>query len=95
MTEFNFPVGVCHVSVLYAPRTSPCALYIIKMRNLFQNMELDLVIDVHAHSSLHGVFTYGNAYDDVYRSGRIFLNFLIRITRTARRASDVKTYAEI
>lgn len=33
----------------------------------FQNMELDLVIDVHAHSSLHGVFTYGNAYDDVYR----------------------------
>lgn len=35
--------------------------------DLFQNMELDLVIDVHAHSSLHGVFTYGNAYDDVYR----------------------------
>ncbi|XP_025404712.1 cytosolic carboxypeptidase 6 isoform X2 [Sipha flava] len=32
-----------------------------------ENMELDLVIDVHAHSSLHGVFTYGNAYDDVYR----------------------------
>lgn len=30
-------------------------------------MELDLVIDIHAHSSLHGVFTYGNAYDDVYR----------------------------
>ncbi|XP_060844938.1 cytosolic carboxypeptidase 6-like isoform X1 [Rhopalosiphum padi] len=32
-----------------------------------ENMELDLVIDMHAHSSLHGVFTYGNAYDDVYR----------------------------
>ncbi|XP_050529573.1 cytosolic carboxypeptidase 6-like isoform X2 [Daktulosphaira vitifoliae] len=32
-----------------------------------EKMELDLVIDVHAHSSLLGVFTYGNTYNDVYR----------------------------
>jgi len=30
-------------------------------------MELDFVLDLHAHSSLHGVFVYGNTYDDVYR----------------------------
>ena len=30
-------------------------------------MELDFVLDLHAHSSLQGVFVYGNTYDDVYR----------------------------
>lgn len=30
-------------------------------------MELDMVIDLHAHSSLMGSFIHGNAYDDVYR----------------------------
>jgi len=34
---------------------------------LFQDMELDFVLDLHAHSSLQGVFVYGNTYDDVYR----------------------------
>jgi len=29
--------------------------------------ELDTVVDLHAHSSLHGLFVYGNSYDDVYR----------------------------
>ncbi|CAI6353083.1 unnamed protein product [Macrosiphum euphorbiae] len=45
-----------------------------------ENMELDLVIDMHAHSSLHGVFTYGNAYDDVYRLDGVFskLNYMPR-----------------
>ncbi|XP_068082108.1 cytosolic carboxypeptidase 6 [Anabrus simplex] len=32
--------------------------------------ELDMVIDLHAHSSLQGVFIYGNTYDDVYRYER-------------------------
>ncbi|XP_042229939.1 uncharacterized protein LOC121871568 [Homarus americanus] len=32
--------------------------------------ELDLVLDLHAHSSLLGTFIYGNSYDDVYRHER-------------------------
>lgn len=40
---------------------------------LFQDMELDFVLDLHAHSSLQGVFVYGNTYDDVYRCENLFL----------------------
>ena len=29
--------------------------------------ELDTVLDIHSHSSLLGLFVYGNSYDDVYR----------------------------
>ncbi|XP_045119371.1 cytosolic carboxypeptidase 6-like [Portunus trituberculatus] len=32
--------------------------------------ELDLILDLHAHSSLLGTFIYGNSYDDVYRHER-------------------------
>ncbi|XP_053650195.2 cytosolic carboxypeptidase-like protein 5 [Cherax quadricarinatus] len=32
--------------------------------------DLDLVLDLHAHSSLLGTFIYGNSYDDVYRHER-------------------------
>ncbi|CAG7659346.1 unnamed protein product [Allacma fusca] len=32
-----------------------------------KTLELDMVIDMHAHSSLMGTFIYGNSYDDVYR----------------------------
>ncbi|XP_071522054.1 LOW QUALITY PROTEIN: uncharacterized protein [Panulirus ornatus] len=32
--------------------------------------QLDLVLDLHAHSSLLGTFIYGNSYDDVYRHER-------------------------
>ncbi|XP_046683364.1 cytosolic carboxypeptidase 6-like [Homalodisca vitripennis] len=35
-----------------------------------KNMELDFVMDIHSHSSLQGVFVYGNTYDDVYRYER-------------------------
>ncbi|XP_069693736.1 cytosolic carboxypeptidase 6 [Periplaneta americana] len=35
-----------------------------------RNIELDFVLDLHAHSSLQGVFVYGNTYDDVYRYER-------------------------
>ncbi|CAG2060960.1 unnamed protein product [Timema podura] len=31
-----------------------------------KDVELDFVLDLHAHSSLLGVFVYGNTYDDVY-----------------------------
>ena len=31
---------------------------------------LDLVLDVHAHTALTGLFIYGNSYDDVYRYER-------------------------
>ena len=30
--------------------------------------ELDMVLDIHAHTALTGLFVYGNSYDDVYRS---------------------------
>nr|XP_018914679.1 PREDICTED: cytosolic carboxypeptidase 6 [Bemisia tabaci] len=35
-----------------------------------KNLELDFILDLHAHSSLKGVFVYGNTYDDVYRFER-------------------------
>nr|CAD7194975.1 unnamed protein product [Timema douglasi] len=35
-----------------------------------KDVELDFVLDLHAHSSLLGVFVYGNTYDDVYRYER-------------------------
>ncbi len=31
------------------------------------DLELDTVVDLHSHSSLMGLFVYGNSYDDVYR----------------------------
>ncbi|XP_059468495.1 cytosolic carboxypeptidase 6 [Neocloeon triangulifer] len=35
-----------------------------------KNVNLDFVIDLHAHSSLLGAFIYGNTYEDVYRYER-------------------------
>ncbi|XP_049955104.1 cytosolic carboxypeptidase 6 [Schistocerca serialis cubense] len=35
-----------------------------------KDVDLDFVLDFHAHSSLHGVFIYGNTYNDVYRYER-------------------------
>lgn len=37
---------------------------------LLQIYQIDFVIDLHANSSLHGCFIYGNTYDDVYRHER-------------------------
>ena len=30
----------------------------------------DMVLDIHAHTALTGLFVYGNSYDDVYRYER-------------------------
>ncbi|XP_058978180.1 cytosolic carboxypeptidase 6 isoform X1 [Musca domestica] len=32
--------------------------------------QIDFVVDLHAHTSLHGCFIYGNTYEDVYRYER-------------------------
>ena len=34
------------------------------------NYDLDMVIDIHSHVSLLGLFIVGNSYDDVYRFER-------------------------
>jgi len=36
----------------------------------FQTYQIDFVIDLHANSSMHGCFIYGNTYEDVYRYER-------------------------
>ena len=44
--------------------------------------ELDMVLDIHAHTALTGLFVYGNSYDDVYRSHKnsaLFGNILFCI----------------
>ncbi|KAE8749703.1 hypothetical protein FOCC_FOCC003690 [Frankliniella occidentalis] len=38
--------------------------------NQRKDVHLDFVFDIHAHTSLHGAFIYGNSYDDVYRFER-------------------------
>ena len=40
------------------------------VRKLDDEGRVDLVLDMHAHTSLTGVFLYGNSYDDVYRFER-------------------------
>ena len=35
--------------------------------------DLDMVLDIHAHTALTGLFVYGNSYDDVYRY-KVFLH---------------------
>uniref|UniRef100_A0A8D8VZJ2 Cytosolic carboxypeptidase 6 n=2 Tax=Cacopsylla melanoneura TaxID=428564 RepID=A0A8D8VZJ2_9HEMI len=46
------------------------ALTLITSLNQDKNLELDFIIDLHAHSSLKGLFIYGNSYDDIYRFER-------------------------
>ena len=49
---------------------------VFNVRNLIEkvdkdpNLDLDMILDIHSHSSLLGVFVIGNAYDDVYRFER-------------------------
>lgn len=43
------------------------AISLVSIFCLEQSLDLDMVIDIHAHASLMGTFIYGNAYDDVYR----------------------------
>ncbi|KAJ8977327.1 hypothetical protein NQ317_018609 [Molorchus minor] len=38
-----------------------------------KELQLDFVVDIHAHASLHGCFVYGSTYDDVYRYERHIL----------------------
>lgn len=35
--------------------------------DLNKAVTLDFILDLHANTSLPGVFVYGNTYDDVYR----------------------------
>lgn len=37
---------------------------------LFQDEEMDMYLDLHAHTGLLGAFVYGNTYSDVYRFQR-------------------------
>ena len=39
--------------------------------------ELDMVLDIHAHTALTGLFVYGNSYDDVYRCPHIVVCSLL------------------
>ncbi|KAL1130117.1 hypothetical protein AAG570_013056 [Ranatra chinensis] len=51
------------------PTLHACYSY-LKSLDQDKNIELDFVLDIHAHSNLKGVFIYGNTYNDVYRYER-------------------------
>jgi hypothetical protein len=59
-------------------------------------MELDFVLDLHAHSSLQGVFVYGNTYDDVYRCENLSLfNACISVISVYLSYHEVVVYVKI
>ncbi|XP_059093753.1 uncharacterized protein LOC131888832 [Tigriopus californicus] len=49
---------------------------LVAVRNIIHSLDqdpdvkLDIILDLHSHSSLLGLFVYGNSYDDVYRFER-------------------------
>ncbi|CAB3361445.1 Hypothetical predicted protein [Cloeon dipterum] len=56
-----------------SPFAQPALHALLKMLQDFdkdESIDLDFVMDMHAHSSLLGAFIYGNTYDDVYRHER-------------------------
>ncbi|CAL8082537.1 unnamed protein product [Orchesella dallaii] len=54
------------------PTLSALRNYLIELDSS-KTVELDMVIDLHAHTSLMSAFIHGNAYDDVYRFERHIL----------------------
>jgi hypothetical protein len=38
--------------------------------HILKTTDLDMILDLHSHTSFHGLFVYGNSYDDVYRFER-------------------------
>ena len=54
------------------PALAVCSVFIINLNSIFllQKHNLDFVIDLHASSSMLGVFIQGNSYDSVYRYER-------------------------
>ena len=46
------------------------SVIIISLTDCVINSSSDLVLDIHAHTALTGLFIYGNSYDDVYRYER-------------------------
>ncbi|KAF6216574.1 hypothetical protein GE061_000917 [Apolygus lucorum] len=50
--------------------TLDCTYSYISALDQDKNIELDFVMDIHAHSNLRGAFIVGNTYNDVYRYER-------------------------
>nr|XP_022914708.1 cytosolic carboxypeptidase 6 [Onthophagus taurus] len=59
-----------HVSSEWTHPTLKATLDMVVNIENNKDCQLDIVIDIHAHSSLTGCFIYGNSYEDVYRYER-------------------------
>ena len=71
-------------NVFLFPKGTSMTMQIKKIKNyvVLGKYELDMVLDIHAHTALTGLFVYGNSYDDVYRSHKnsaLFGNILFCI----------------
>ncbi|KAF5289614.1 hypothetical protein FQR65_LT11805 [Abscondita terminalis] len=59
-----------HLASPWAHPTLKATIDMIVALDKSRDMQLDFVLDVHAHPTLKGCFVYGNTYEDVYRYER-------------------------
>ncbi|XP_037946939.1 cytosolic carboxypeptidase 6-like isoform X2 [Teleopsis dalmanni] len=61
---------VWHIATEYSHPTVFAIRNMLKELDNSDSYQIDFVFDIHAHTSMHGSFIYGNTYEDVYRYER-------------------------
>ncbi|KAB0801265.1 hypothetical protein PPYR_05619 [Photinus pyralis] len=59
-----------HIASSWAHPTLRATIDMIIALDKGRDLQLDFVLDIHAHTTLKGCFIYGNTYEDVYRYER-------------------------
>lgn len=55
------------IIVSYNTHQTYANAYLSRIINVFQDLQIDFILDIHASTNLNGCFIYGNTYNDVYR----------------------------